>query len=205
MDKFYALNEEKQITILNAALQCFAKFGYNKASVNDVAVAANISKASVFQYFGNKKKLYSFLLSYCEKIITESFGQENFSEKTDLFDRVLISSILEAESLKKHPYISQFIASAWAEKSLDVKDILESFMTETTKYRNNLVLRQDDICKFKNPGDAETVSQILMLMAEGYAAHCRNEENIVYDTLIEEFKKMVEAMRRNFYKEEYIL
>ena len=185
LDKFYALNEEKQTTILNAALQCFAKFGY-------------------FQYFGNKKKLYSFLLSYCEEIITESFGQENFSEKTDLFDRVLISSILEAESLKKHPYISQFIASAWAEKSLEVKDILESFMTETTKYRNNLVLRQDDICKFKNPGDAETVSQILMLMAEGYAARCRNEETIVYDTLIEEFKKMVEAMRKNFYKEEYL-
>ena len=42
-------------------------------------------------------------------------------------------------------------------------------------------------------------------MAEGYAARCRNEENIAYDTLIEEFQKMIEAMRRNFYKEESIL
>ena len=53
MDKFFALSEEKQITIINAALQCFGKFGYDKASVNDIAVTAHISKASVFQYFGS--------------------------------------------------------------------------------------------------------------------------------------------------------
>ena len=52
MDKFLALTEEKRLTILNAALQCFGKFGYEKASINDIAVAAHISKASVFQYFG---------------------------------------------------------------------------------------------------------------------------------------------------------
>ena len=43
MDKFFALSEEKQITIINAALQCFGKFGYDKASVNDIAVTARIS------------------------------------------------------------------------------------------------------------------------------------------------------------------
>ena len=46
MDKFLALTEEKRTTILNAALQCFGKFGYEKASINDIAVAAHISKAS---------------------------------------------------------------------------------------------------------------------------------------------------------------
>ena len=56
MDKFLALTEEKRLTILNAAFQCFGKFGYEKASINDIAVAAHISKASVFQYFGSKKQ-----------------------------------------------------------------------------------------------------------------------------------------------------
>ena len=69
LDKFFALSEEKQITIINAALQCFGKFGYDKASVNDIAVTAHISKASVFQYFGSKKQLYTYLLEYCMKII----------------------------------------------------------------------------------------------------------------------------------------
>ena len=46
MDKFLALTEEKQTTIRNAALGCFAKHGYEKASINDIAVAAGISKSS---------------------------------------------------------------------------------------------------------------------------------------------------------------
>ena len=40
MDKFLALTEEKQTTIRNAALACFAKHGYEKASINDITVAA---------------------------------------------------------------------------------------------------------------------------------------------------------------------
>jgi len=31
VEKFLALTEEKKMTILNAALQCFGKFGYEKS------------------------------------------------------------------------------------------------------------------------------------------------------------------------------
>ena len=58
MEKFLALSEEKQTAVRNAALSCFAKHGYDKASINDIAIAAGISKASMFQYFGSKQALY---------------------------------------------------------------------------------------------------------------------------------------------------
>lgn len=50
-------------------------YGYNKASFNDIAVAADISNASVFQYFGNKKKLYAHLLAYSEKSSRSLFSK----------------------------------------------------------------------------------------------------------------------------------
>ena len=87
----------------------------------------------------------------------------------------------------------------------DISHILAEFKGETSKFRNNLILRKDDVSKFKNPDDAETVLQILMLMAEGYAARCHNDGNAAYSSLAKEFQKMIEAMRRNFYKEEYLL
>ena len=205
MDKFLALTEEKRLTILNAAFQCFGKFGYEKASINDIAVAAHISKASVFQYFGSKKQLYSYLLDYSGKIIMGALHHDNFDEKTDLFDRVLLSSFIETKTLEKNPHISQFITSAWAETAEEVSDILSDFKTETSKFKNNLILRKDDILKFKDPNDTETVYNILMFMAEGYAAYCRNNKDVVYSSLTDDFQKMVEAMRRNFYKEEYLL
>ena len=51
MEKFLALSQEKQATIRNAALACFASHGYEKTSINDIAVAAGISKTAIFQYF----------------------------------------------------------------------------------------------------------------------------------------------------------
>jgi len=48
MEKFLALSDEKQTLIRNAALSCFSQHGYEKASINDIAKMAGISKASLF-------------------------------------------------------------------------------------------------------------------------------------------------------------
>lgn len=88
MEKFFALSNEKQDTIRNAALACFAKYGYEKASINDIAAAAGISKASVFQYFGNKQALYQYLLDYCTGQMKQAYDANTLEKNADFFDRV---------------------------------------------------------------------------------------------------------------------
>ena len=195
MNKFLALTEEKRLTILNAAFQCFGKFGYEKASINDIAVAAHISKASVFQYFGSKKQLYIYLLEYCKKIIEGLFDKEALDSETDLFDRILASSRMKMEGLQ--PFILQFITSAWEENSPEVTDTLAILTEETGRFRNDLVLREEDALKFKDPEDAQPVFQMLLLMAEGYAAGYRGAAAF-------DFQKNIAILRKNFYKEEYL-
>lgn len=204
MDKFLALTEEKRTTILNAALQCFGKFGYEKASINDIAVAAHISKASVFQYFGSKKHLYIYLLEYCKKIIEGIFDKEALDSQTDLFDRIMTSSKIEMESFKTQPFILQFISSVWEETSPDVLDSLVILTEETCKFRNDMILREDDALKFKNPEDAGPVFQMLLLMAKGYAARYRGADTFDFDTVMDDFQKNIAILRKNFYKEEYL-
>ena len=181
MDKFLALTEEKRTAILNAALQCFGKFGYEKASINDIAVAAHISKASVFQYFGSKK----------------------LNSQTDLFDRILASSRMEMESFQNQPFILQFITSVWEETSPEVADALVILTEEVCKFRNDMVLREDDALKFKNPEDAQPVFQMLLLMAEGYAARYRGAAAFDFQAVMENFEENIAILRKNFYKEEY--
>lgn len=203
MDKFLALTEEKRTAILNAALQCFGKFGYEKASINDIAVAAHISKASVFQYFGSKKQLYIYLLEYCKKIIEGIFDKEALNSQTDLFDRILASSRMEMESFQNQPFILQFITSVWEETSPEVADALVILTEEVCKFRNDMVLREDDALKFKNPEDAQPVFQMLLLMAEGYAARYRGAAAFDFQAVRENFEENIAILRKNFYKEEY--
>lgn len=58
---FNNLAPEKQKLILQTAIGEFSTYGYAKASCNRIVKTACISKGSLFQYFGSKEGLYSFI------------------------------------------------------------------------------------------------------------------------------------------------
>jgi len=66
---FFRLRDEKQETILRAAIHEFVKNGFTRAKTSDIAQGAGISKGSVFQYFENKQELFV----YCAKWALEVF------------------------------------------------------------------------------------------------------------------------------------
>lgn len=47
-DRFKELPEEKQMAILNAAMEVFAKYDYKKASTDLIAAKAGVSKGLLF-------------------------------------------------------------------------------------------------------------------------------------------------------------
>lgn len=200
MEKFLSLSEEKQATIRNAALACFAKHGYEKASINDIAVSAGISKASIFQYFGNKQSLYQYLLDYCTAQMKDAYDTDVLDLNTDFFDRVWKASVMKVENLKRHPHIASFIASAAAEPAPGLKEGLLSL--ENTKFVEALVLHEEDCKKFKRPEDAKLVFQMLMMLAHGMAVQSENGAD--YDGIMKEFEEILHMLKYNFYKEEYL-
>ena len=70
-EQFFHLPEEKQQAIINASLEVFATHEYKKASTDDIAAKAGISKGLLFYYFHNKKSLYLFLYDYTKKLVTD--------------------------------------------------------------------------------------------------------------------------------------
>ena len=48
----------RQERVVNAAWEIFARFGYHKASMQDIADAAGVSKSVLFKYHGTKENLY---------------------------------------------------------------------------------------------------------------------------------------------------
>jgi AcrR family transcriptional regulator len=54
--------QERRDTILNAALRVFAQTGFAEAKMEEVAAAANLSKAALYLYFPSKEALLRSLL-----------------------------------------------------------------------------------------------------------------------------------------------
>lgn len=50
---------EKEARILNAALSVFALYGYRRSSMEDIAKAAGMSRAALYQHFRNKDDILS--------------------------------------------------------------------------------------------------------------------------------------------------
>src|SRR3954462_15303737 len=53
---------DRRAAILDSALEVFSKRGYNGASIDEIAQAAGISKALIYEHFPSKKDLHVSLL-----------------------------------------------------------------------------------------------------------------------------------------------
>src|SRR5215218_9748421 len=53
---------QRRAAIQSSALEVFAERGYHSSSIDDIAGAAGISKALIYEHFSSKQELYASLL-----------------------------------------------------------------------------------------------------------------------------------------------
>lgn len=204
MEKFLALPDEKQKTILDAALYTFGKLGYKKASANDIAAAAGISKGMIFHYFGSKKALYLYLVDFAGDLLYSAIDSEFDYSITDFFDRITRAMEIKFSVIKKHPAALGFLGNVYFETVPEVADDLKTFLENGSAYSNNFVLNDADIVKFKESVEPALVLQIIIRMYKGYASSHIPNNSFNLETIINEVSDCMKMMKKNFYKEEYL-
>jgi Transcriptional regulator len=204
LEKFLSLPEEKQKTIIDAALKCFAANGYKKTSVSDMAAEAGISKSMVFHYFGTKKELYFYLINLCGSTIENEIKEKFDHSVTDFFERIRLSTVIEISVIKKHPATLSFLTSMYFEDDHEVRDDIKAILSQGEGFRNNTIFDGMDFSKFKESVDIKILMKMLSWITDGYANQLKNISETDYDALFEEFDKCLNMLKNNFYKEEYL-
>lgn len=199
MIRFETLPEDKKINIINAAFKCFGKSGYKKTSVADIAFEAGISKASVFQYFGSKEKLYIYLFEYsCDKIIKETpFGTDDF------FECLQIGTDVKIRVMAMHPGMYDFLSSIVIEKENSI--ISELKILVEAKVTNALtgLLGNVNWNKLKPGLNKETLFNAVRWINEGYLRSSIGKKDI--ETIRQELFNYFEPIKKAYYKEEYLV
>lgn len=196
--KFESIPEEKQTAVLNAAFSCFGKNGYKKTSVADVAAAAGISKASVFQYFRSKKELYMYLFEYaCDRIIGETpMGTDDF------FECLQIGTEVKMRVMALHPGMYDFLASL-------VTETEDAIISET---KTNVQARIGKVLgglmgnvnwnKLKPGVDRDMLLNTVRWVNEGYLRSAIGQKDA--ETIRRELFEYFELIKKAYYKEEYL-
>jgi AcrR family transcriptional regulator len=62
--------EARRESILAAALEIMSRKGYHRTSIADIAARARVSRAAVYQYFGDKRDILAAIADRVERLIT---------------------------------------------------------------------------------------------------------------------------------------
>lgn len=204
-EKFYQLSEEKQLRILNAAMEVFGLHEYKRASTDVIAAKAGVSKGLLFYYFHNKKELYLYLYHYVADIMKKQIVNKEFQEITDFYEVLEYSAREKVRILEKNPYLLEFAVKTFYSEKEDVSGELQKITVEQMQSVYKEYFGQLDLYKFKEDADPMYIYKMLVWMADGYMHNLKmNGKKVEMKPMMQEFQTWMKMLKRLTYKEDYL-
>jgi AcrR family transcriptional regulator len=117
-DTFFNLPEDKRTLICNVAVNEFAEYSFDLASINRIVAESGIAKGSFYQYFEDKRDLFLYLVQLAtnEKVNYISPLMDN-PDKHDIFTLLREMYISGIQFAAEHPEYAEI-----SRKILENKD-----------------------------------------------------------------------------------
>ena len=92
-----ATHDIKRDAILDIAAQCFAKFSYPAASMNEIATACGTSKARLYHYYDSKEAiLFDLLDRHTQRLLALIAQTEAHAQRKNLDERATLHALVRA-------------------------------------------------------------------------------------------------------------
>jgi len=171
-DILAGLDPEKRDRIINAAIEEFASFPYDKASTNNIVKKAGIAKGLLFHYFDNKQALYDKLIGFVvDTMYHATIDRIDWSE-TDLFERLKQLAIVKLELSRIYPHMFDFmlkmLTSKQATKVQDIIELYKTFGIDFQKVNEEIYTRNVDYSRFRDPATIRETINIVRWSLEKF-------------------------------------
>ncbi len=134
---------DKKTEILRAARELFGQFGLKKASVDDVARAASVSKATIYKYFSSKEDIFAAVVGAEAEEMLAAIRAAVEEERT-LEGKLRAHLLTKMAKIRELVNFYQVTRGAWSEHWPDVASINELFLeAETSLVREILETGQN--------------------------------------------------------------
>lgn len=204
-EKFLELSKEKQMCIINAAMEVFGTNDYKHAITDDIARKAGISKGLLFYYFKNKKSLYQYIYQYCLQLLTDTVDDAGVNNITDFFEIMRFGADKKMELISNHAYIMEFCLKAYYMDDERIgaeitEDIQQKVNTIYTQYFSKI-----DYYKFKEGIDPFYIFQMLQWMADGYIRTMqKTKDKLDVNEIMKDYDRWEEMFKQMVYRKEYL-
>lgn len=191
-DNFYELKKEKQNTMINGAMEVFARNGYKRASTDEMVKVSGVSKGLWFHYFGNKKGLYDFVVGYGIKYAIMEY--ENMrTDNMDLFELLKCFERTKIILMDIYPFLPLLIVNILEEKDSEALEIIGSLKENYKDCLIGLMCRVDT--SFIDEETLKTVSFMVDSSFRRILKECYSEPVFRHDYYLSECYRILDAIK----------
>ena len=204
MTNLSSMNPQKRELLIQAALEEFGSFGFQKASTNHIAEKSGVSKGLIFHYFRSKKGLYDYLVDFVYRLVGDWVVHEIDWEEGDLIARLLQITLAKLSVMKQYPGMIAF--SKRVTEHLDfeqVKDLMEEKLPDLyfQVYHKNV-----DFSLFKDELDPQKSAVIIQMAIERLGENFleqlkKSQAELDVDQFAAQIADYLGVIRKAFYKE----
>ena len=195
---FENLPAEKKQSILSAGILCFGQYGYEKASISEIAREANVSKAAIFHYFGSKQDLFIYLGRYACEEITGALADGT----EDYFESLQIALQIQLQLIQKHPGLYEFLQMTREIKDTELLEVMLSINKEHVEPNAFKVFTHVDWSRFRDEYDRATILNITKWVGDG--CMLQFDKTLSLDATIAELLRYLAILKTALYKPEYL-
>lgn len=116
-ETFFRLRDEKQESIMRAAIHEFVENGFARAKIGDVAHNAGVAKGSMYQYFEDKKELFVYCAEWGLEVFMKKLDERMNIRDMDIFE-YFQDNIAKTETINDERELILFFQAIAREPSL---------------------------------------------------------------------------------------
>lgn len=191
---FLKTTEEKRRDIINAGMACFGLNGYSKTSMNDIASAAGVSKASLFHYFDSKESFYVYLFDLANQAVQD----RSVPGGEDFFECLATATKIKMEVQTLYPSLQSFLMKLAQDPSPISQAICKKALQGASGNVEQQLFAQVDWSKLQpdvSPADA-------LHLAAWISMGCLQEGHESLDEGLAEFQRYMKILKRAIYRED---
>lgn len=198
-ETFFNLPADKRALICHVALEEFAAYSFEQASINRIVSKAGIAKGSFYQYFENKKDLFLYLmqlageakLKYLAPVIRDSEQHDFFT----LLREMYLSGIQFGVD---HPRYAEISKRLMESKGTPIyEEVMSKNMPAAYEFFENLLRRALERGEIRDDIDVRMFAYIIVsintLMLEYYTEYVAQEYD---DQLLATVDQFIDFLKR---------
>lgn len=149
---FFRLRDEKQESIMRAAIHEFGGNGFARAKIEEIAKNAGVAKGSIYQYFEDKKELFVYCAEWGLGVFMKKLDERMNIRDMDIFE-YFQDNVAKAETIDEEREMILFIQAIAREPGLtdpsmkamyNVGDIYGKKLIQNSKLKGEVRMDIDD-------------------------------------------------------------